>query len=518
MKQHNKKRGIVAGAFALVTAAALALGGAAAANAAPITETTGSLTIHKLADQGATLGSATGQETDRPAGAAGIPGVTYKITKLAPNLGTNAGWIAAGEMTVDAAETWIANNPGAATSTDTTDAAGVVEFGVTGAGLAIGQYYVEETLTPNGVTPAGPFLVTVPVTNPTNDGWIYDVHVFPKNSKVDIGKTVADAIFDTNGVRTENYAVGGNVTWTIDTAVPVNRDTNVENATYGDIVAPAGFAIFDTLTDAELTYASSSVRIESSATTPVVTPLATPGDYSVVSEDNGTGTHTVKFVFTPDGLIALKDAAIADPKSRVVVDLVTTVKDSGVITNNATVFPDSSGSVVTDQGLMTTTPATIKYGKYSFTKVSNDVNATVLAGAKFRVYATEAQAKAGGNDFLTVNNENEWTSDANGLVEIDGLRFSDWFDNGTQTSHSYWLVETKAPADHQLIVEPIAITVNAVDTAGGNVVNISTANQPGFVLPLTGGMGTAFLTVIGLGIIGFVVVVARRRRNAEAAN
>ncbi len=44
------------------------------------------------------------------------------------------------------------------------------------------------------MTPAAPFLVSVPLTDPDNqDNWIYDVHVYPKNSIAGAEKTVTDA-------------------------------------------------------------------------------------------------------------------------------------------------------------------------------------------------------------------------------------------------------------------------------------------------------------------------------------
>ena len=66
----------------------------------------------------------------------------------------------------------------------TTGATGVVEF----TGLTLGIYYVNETKAPDKVykpvaasKDAG-FLVSIPMTNPTNkEEWIYDVNVFPKN-------------------------------------------------------------------------------------------------------------------------------------------------------------------------------------------------------------------------------------------------------------------------------------------------------------------------------------------------
>ena len=71
-----------------------------------------------------------------------------------------------------------------------TDASGIVQFGKTGEeALPLGLYLVLETETPDSVkTACEPFFVSVPMTKVSTDttggltDWLYDVHVFPKNS------------------------------------------------------------------------------------------------------------------------------------------------------------------------------------------------------------------------------------------------------------------------------------------------------------------------------------------------
>ncbi|WP_320074127.1 pilin N-terminal domain-containing protein [Eubacterium callanderi] len=47
--------------------------------------------------------------------------------------------------------------------------------------LPMGVYRIEEQENPAVSKMAVPFLVSVPLTNPAGDGWVYNVHVFPKN-------------------------------------------------------------------------------------------------------------------------------------------------------------------------------------------------------------------------------------------------------------------------------------------------------------------------------------------------
>lgn len=57
--------------------------------------------------------------------------------------------------------------------------------------LAVGFYVVIETSTPDKVTtPAAPFLVSIPMTTVSGDGWLYDVHVYPKNKTTYGGVTL----------------------------------------------------------------------------------------------------------------------------------------------------------------------------------------------------------------------------------------------------------------------------------------------------------------------------------------
>lgn len=59
-----------------------------------------------------------------------------------------------------------------------TDTDGIASF----KNLEVGFYVVIETTTPDKVTtPVAPFIVSVPMTKADGSGWLYDVHVYPKN-------------------------------------------------------------------------------------------------------------------------------------------------------------------------------------------------------------------------------------------------------------------------------------------------------------------------------------------------
>lgn len=175
----------------------------------PVWDTTqkGSITIHKFEynpSSGATSQQGTGAEGEAaPSGAKPLGGVTFEIYKV-----QNEEWLkayyggqaaATGQdfSNIDASNYYSTNSTtgaitvnGSKIDTVTTATSGT-DIGVAKKdGLDLGLYLVVETSSPDKVTsPAAPFLVSVPMTriadttttNKLTD-WIYDVHVYPKNS------------------------------------------------------------------------------------------------------------------------------------------------------------------------------------------------------------------------------------------------------------------------------------------------------------------------------------------------
>ena len=179
------------------------------ADGMPVWDTTkkGSITIHKFEynpSSGAPSQQGTGAEGEgAPSGAKPLGGVTFEIYKV-----QNEEWLkayyggqaaATGQdfSNIDASNYYSTNSTtgaitvnGSKIDTVTTETSGT-DIGVAKKdGLALGLYLVVETSAPDKVTsPAAPFLVSVPMTriadttttNKLTD-WIYDVHVYPKNS------------------------------------------------------------------------------------------------------------------------------------------------------------------------------------------------------------------------------------------------------------------------------------------------------------------------------------------------
>ena len=182
--------------------------GTARADGTPVwSETTGSITIHKFEYNPTSTtpeqpGTGAAGENE-PDGAKALGGVTFEIYRV-----QNEAWLKAyygGQKAtgtqdfskIDAGQYYSTNSETGAITVDgtkidtVTTATSGANIGVAEeTGLAFGLYLVVETNAPDKVTaPAKPFLVSVPMTriadtattNKLTD-WIYDVHVYPKNS------------------------------------------------------------------------------------------------------------------------------------------------------------------------------------------------------------------------------------------------------------------------------------------------------------------------------------------------
>lgn len=161
---------------------------------------TGSLTIHKYEYNGTdaankdtgseadTANKATGSEADTvPEGAKELSGITFEITK-AYGLDSFYKTDSIKLPTVDEAKAEIEKNKTSARE-GTTGTNGEIKF----KDLELGIYLVHESdssAQPQITGKVADFLVSIPMTNKDGDDWLYDVHVFPKNSSTYAGVTL----------------------------------------------------------------------------------------------------------------------------------------------------------------------------------------------------------------------------------------------------------------------------------------------------------------------------------------
>lgn len=491
---------------AVVLGAVAVLGAAVPANAVNIDTTAPvSLTIHKH-EQTSTNGTTPGSGAElTPAPGPGINGVSFDVQRVGSiDLATDAGWntveaiqarLTAGD-TITEALAATSQTLGAATTVTTATVAG--QDGVAVFDAVKTMYLVTETTAPSSVTAkAAPFLVTVPQAQ--NNSWIYNVHVYPKNSVTGLTKDVvpptpaetaagrdlvrydlvADVPFLTSGTTTfSSFSVSD----TIDTA-------------YQSIVTapPAGVA------GATVTLADSSAA----------DVALVPADYTIAPFNGGT---EYRVTFEPSGLAKLAGAQ-GGQVTFTVLTRITNVPTNGQIVNRAGTSINGAVNGTFD-GVTPGAPieATTEFGDLQIFTHVNGANTPLGPATYGLVDATT------GNPVMI--NGSAVTGVANattGLVTFENIPVGD-----------YELVVVIAPAGYNLVgTSPIDVTVvpgtpvrdAANPTApGNNYVPVAYTQTPAWVLPLTGGDGGVLFTVGGGALVAFALgaafTVARRKRAA----
>ena len=517
---------VAAGALALpaatsATQAAPAFGLAATTERAPSlvdldATRTGSITIHKLVKDDTNGTTAGNGLEDATATGTPLDGATFTVEKLTNvDLTTQAGWekLASYNGNVDTAK---ADGTDAAI-TKTTAGGGLAVFD----GLTVGAYLVTETATPPGYVGSKPFIITVPMTHPTDlNKWVYDVHAYPKNSKAGIEKTVKD---DTTP------AIGSEISYTIKSDIPA-----AEALDFYDVVDQYDKRV-------ELPEADIALKIIDGKTGEVA--LAKDTDYKLIAADGTDGkTKFWTAEFTAAGRAKLV-ANRKDDNTKVQMDLAGTVKDKveadGLFKNKAILLPNAPSNGWTPGSGEVPPPdypnseVVSKFGKVKITKVSSkDANAK-LSGAQFEVYKCTPQSTPAANfesvdatldEKLSPAGTTTYETDANGEVTIDGLRNNDWENNEAVTNPGwYCLVETKAPDGFELQTRPIAFQVLQTNSTADNEYTLATTvkvvpHNGGFTLPLTGAAGVGVLIGAGALLVGGsgAIALANKRRKEQA--
>lgn len=463
-----------------------------------------SLTIHKYRmDDASQAGEeGTGQASDAgnvPENAVLLQGVQFKVDKVNDRDHTqiDTSWQSQTLTTNVKGEATIAGNDN----------------------LPMGVYRVEELDNPAVTLKAKPFYVSVPLTNPEGDGWIYDVHVYPKNEIApgpDIDKDVTEI-----GNKDDTADISESVKWIIQTTLP------------DDVATCKNYTITDTL-DERLDYVPGSVQVYRVNTQKERVLL--PADCYTLTEPSGENGRMLTVMLSE---IGRQEAAKSlpsndDVKAELHIEFQTILNEKAEdslgepIYNDATIDYTNNLDVVFEPKDVEEEPE-VHTGGVNIMKVSRDDHSKVLSDAKFKIYRTEADAKANINAVKDPKNTNaDWevTTDGKGIASFKGLAYGEMGQKADRAdSTDYWIVETQAPIDengkpYNLLKEPVKVTVNATSHLEMNTVMIE--NVPHYDLPNTGASGNRTLLIAGGVLIvaaaGLSIVLIRRRKRANATD
>ncbi|WP_268776193.1 SpaH/EbpB family LPXTG-anchored major pilin [Microbacterium sp. Root1433D1] len=491
----------------LMGAAALGVStlmGAGAAYAAPQDygnidpDRTGSLTVHKYLHQ---TGTVEGDISQAPADGTftdPVAGVEFTVYPLLEggtpiDLTVPENWEGLDALAPGAACTAPSGYTlGAPIVMPATDALGTATVS-----LPLGVYQVCETAAPPQIVDrAIPFILAVPM--PHENGWVYDVHAYPKNGEGVVEKTI-DPQQDTG--------LGSVIRFPVTVPVPTMQETWT------------GFAMRDTL-DARLT----PVAPADMAVTVDGVPLD-PSFYTIT-----VSGQQITMNFTAAGIAWLNEGPNAHVGERVQVvfaGTVTSVGD-GAITNQAELWPNNPGFDPTVRPPLPSNEVKTYWGSLDVQKRAAGTSGTegTLNGAVFEVYnaadpyAADCSAATATGSPVVVNGESEFTSAGTGVISIAGLFVSDSVNPVIDAQQRcYVLKEVAAPSGYVLPAQPFTpVAVKIGQTTTSDNVEIVNTQQGVPPLPLTGANGQIILITAGFAALAIAIgllLVKHRRRNLD---
>ncbi|WP_166869261.1 SpaH/EbpB family LPXTG-anchored major pilin [Salinibacterium sp. ZJ70] len=483
-------RAVAVAAGAMFTAIAVS-SGAVAAHAAPLLpvidpDQVTAIVVHKL-EQPVDPGLAADGLPLDTAGFSPVAGAGFSATRVpGVDVMTPEGQRAAAAMTPSDAAALISSASPDATGTTGSDGL------TTLSPLAVGLYYVQETVTPAGYVGAAPFLVALPMTHPTDrGGWLSTVHVYPKGAPARLTLDVSDA---------NARALGDEVTWTARADIP--RMPTIDGYRIVHEIDPK----------LDLVDGTARVRVAFGASG---APVLEGGVHYTVSLSPDGLTFTVDFTESGRTLLAQHTG------SHVLVEFPTTVLGEGELVVKASLYP-SKAIIDAAEGAPGPVEAQnlTKWGALKVQATERGKPWNPVAGACFMVYASEADARDRVNP-ITVNGVSEWRTDANGLLNVNGLRFSAFVDGLDREASDplyrhYWAVPSCVPTGWKWTDDrPLPGVIDSVINAKALAFEVEDSND----LATTGAQvaGTALLAAVLIGG-GLLLVARRRERQSESAH
>lgn len=390
--------------------------------------------------------------------------------------------------------------------------------------LPLGVYLVKETSTPEGVIQSNDFIVSIPMTNATGDGWIYDVVAEPKNSVFSggISKTVTSG-GEAAGTGEWTVNVGEVMEYTIEVTMPSDFYGATGNKTYTlfDIIDKMDTGLKLIPSSVEATVGGNAVTVTVNEGKVGELSTAVPPVYSM---PNGNG-------FTVSMVNAAKDgstdtAIVAGSTVVITYQAVVTAEGVGAdLTNTASIIYDyvgSSGPGKQDPG-PEDDPLPVVHS-YSHAALKVDDKDVALNDAEFIL-----QLESG--KYLKLNATNDgWeevdsADDAYVFVAGSSSPMNTFTDDGYFSiigvkGGDHQLIETKAPEGFTLLKTPVTITFNqnTTDTQQEDAYTTTIVNAKGFSLPGTGGAGIVIYIAGGVVLLAMGLILYKKRRSMAVEN
>lgn len=476
-------------------------------------------------------GDATGEEMTVPAGYTALNGVVYQLCS--------------------------ADGTAISGKTATTDANGVATF----ADLDQGTYVVKATTIPKNVTTSiADMKVTIPMTNPDGEGFIYDVKVYPKVDSVYGTVTMTKYAEDGNTpLSGAEFTLYGSENNAIDTYTTGNDGkitiTGLVKGTYTlvETKAPEGYILDSKVhtivvptedkwvsTSGEYVYDftmknGGDLNIEKDITTSnaavgedVVWSIESDIPYDIDTYQSYVITDTLDDALTYKSLtidsltvdthytisvdgqkvtVSLTDEGMdyLAGESSISLTLTTTLNADGDllngVTNTATL--DYKNSTGTEGTATDTTTSKATTSGFQVKKVDGD--SAALAGATIALFADEECTTP-----VTFYTDKNLTNTATSVVTgDDGVVGFYGIANGT-----YYVLETKAPTGYELDGKVYTVTVdNDTDTDDAIEATITNVKSDSIInLPQTGGIGVEIVVIAGVLMMIAAAFVIRRKR------
>lgn len=476
-------------------------------------------------------GAATGEEMKIPTGYIALEGVVYQLCS--------------------------ADGTAISGKTATTNANGVATF----ADLEQGTYVVKATTIPKNVTTSiADMKVTIPMTNPDGEGFIYDVKVYPKVDSVygtvtmtkyaEDGNTPLPGaeftLYDSENNTIGTYTTGddGKITITglvkgtytlVETKAPEGYilDSKVHTIvvpTEDKWVSTSGEYVYDfTMKN------GGDLNIEKDITTSnaavggdVVWSIESDIPYDIDTYQSYVITDTLDDALTYksltiDSLTVDTDYTISVEGQKVTVSLTdvgmdkladvssisltltTTLNADGDllngVTNTATL--DYKNSTGTEGTATDTTTSKATTSGFQVKKVDGD--SAALAGATIALFSDKECTTP-----VTFYTDKNLTNTATSVVTgDDGVVGFYGIANGT-----YYVLETKAPTGYELDGKVYTVAVdNDTDTDGAIEATITNIKSDSIInLPQTGGIGVEIVVIAGVLMMIAAAFVIRRKR------